>query len=132
MPKQAIAGRTSFGPGVGFLPFWIGVVIAGLAIMLIISPSRGAAEASKKPLFPRGDHLISVVLLPVSLGVYIYFLDIVGYVVMTLLFTVFLMRVVMHAKWKMTLIVSVLSSVALFVIFQVLLEVGLPRNILGF
>jgi putative tricarboxylic transport membrane protein len=132
MPKQAIAGRTSFGPGVGFLPFWIGIVIAFLAILLIITASMRPTEPTKKASFPSGYHLVSVILLPVSLGVYIYTLDILGYLIGTLLFTLFLMRMVMQAKWKLTLTVSILASVSLYVIFQVLLEAGLPKNMFGF
>ena len=132
MPKQAIAGRTSFGPGVGFLPFWIGLLIACFSIILIVSASLKPADPTQKPIFPRGKHLISVILLPVSLGAYIYLLDVIGYLVGTLLFTLFLMRIVMQAKWKMTLLVSVLSSVSLYFIFQVLLEVGLPKSMFGF
>ncbi len=132
MPKQAIAGRTSFGPGVGFLPFWIGLIIASLSIILIVSASLKPAEPAKKTILPRGKQLQSIILLPASLGAYIYLLDVIGYLVGTLLFTLFLMGIVMQAKWKLTLLVSVVASVSLYVIFQVLLEVSLPKSMFGF
>ena len=86
MPKQAIAGRTSFGPGVGFLPFWIGLIMACFSIILIVSASLKPADPTQKAIFPRGKHLKSVILLPVSLGAYIYLLDVIGYLVGTFLF----------------------------------------------
>ncbi len=132
MPKQAIAGRTSFGPGVGFLPMWIGLIIAFLAILLIVSASRKPPEPTEKNIFPRGQHMFAVVLLPISLGVYIYLLDILGYLVCTVLFTMFMMRIITQAKWKLTLTVTIISSLSLYVIFQVFLEAGLPRNMFGF
>ncbi len=73
MPQQAVAGRTSFGPGVGFLPFWTGAIMALFSILLIIRGLRRPAEpAEKTVIFPRGPALISVVLLPLDLGVYIF------------------------------------------------------------
>jgi hypothetical protein len=38
----------------------------------------------------------------------------------------------MREKWKMTLLIALITSVALYVIFQKLLEVNLPKNMFGF
>jgi hypothetical protein len=63
---------------------------------------------------------------------YIFLLGVLGYLVDTLLLNIFLMRVVMRAQWKLSLWVPVIASVSLYVIFQMMLGVDLPRNMFGF
>jgi putative tricarboxylic transport membrane protein len=133
IPHETVAaGRTEFAPPPGFLPFWAGVILAGLSILLIVSASLRAADRQKKKTFPGGRALLSVFLLTTALGAYIFMLDVLGYLVDTFLLNTFLLRVVMQARWKLSLAVALLASVSLYAIFQVMLEVSLPRNMFGF
>jgi putative tricarboxylic transport membrane protein len=132
MPVQGVVGRTTFAPWPGFLPFWVGLVMAILSILLIISTARESGDPKKKATFPRGQALIAILLFTVSMVAYIALLDVLGYLVDTLLLNIFLMRVVMRAQWKLSLWVPVVASVSLYVIFQVMLGVNLPRNMFGF
>ena len=47
MPPSA-----TFGPGSGFLPFWLGVLLAVLATILFVSAWRRQATGRKTRLFP--------------------------------------------------------------------------------
>jgi len=133
IPEQAVAvGRTNFAPVPGFLPFWAGVILAIFATMLIVGASLRPAEPGKEAVFPRGWALASVALLAASVAAYIFLLDVLGYLVDTLLINVFLLRVVMQVQWKTSLAVALLASVSLYTIFQVMLGVGLPTNAFGF
>ncbi len=133
IPRQTVAaGRTEFAPVPGFLPFWAGVILAIFSIILIASASLHPADPKQRTVFPRGRALISVTLLAASLAAYIFLLDVLGYLVDTFLLNTFLLCVVMQAKWKLSLVVALLASVSLYVIFQVMLEVSLPRNMFGF
>jgi putative tricarboxylic transport membrane protein len=132
MPVQSVAGRTTFTPWPGFLPFWVGLAMAILSLLLIISTAREPGDLKKKTPFPRGQALIAIVLFTASMGAYIALLDVLGYLVDTLLLNIFLMRVVMRAQWKLSLWVPVVASVSLYVVFQWMLGVNLPKNVLGF
>jgi len=133
IPEQAVAaGRTNFAPVPGFLPFWAGVILAIFATMLIVSALLRPAEPGKEAVFPRGWALASVALLAASVAAYIFLLDVLGYLVDTLLINIFLLRVVMQVQWQTSLVVALLASVSLYTIFQVLLGVGLPTNAFGF
>ena len=121
-----------FEPGVSFLPFWLGVFMAILSILLMINAWRRPAETTRKAILPSRQALIAIVLIIAGLAAYIFFLEVLGFLVGTLLFNLFLMAVVMRAKWKMTLSVALTASVALYVIFRILLEVPLPKNMFGF
>ena len=66
------------------------------------------------------------------MAAYIVLLDVLGYLAGTLLLNIFLMRVVMRAQWKLSLWVPAVASVSLYVVFQVMLGVNLPKNMFGF
>ena len=122
----------TFEPGIRFLPFWLGVLMAILSVLLMINAWRRSAETTKKVVLPDRQALISNALILGGLAAYIFFLESLGFLVGTLLFNLFLMAVVMRAGWKMTLGVGLGTSVALYVIFQTLLAVPLPKNMFGF
>jgi putative tricarboxylic transport membrane protein len=132
MSKEGIATGTEFAPGPEFLSLWAGILLASLSVVLIVSASLWPADPKKKAIFPSGRTLMSVVLLMASLAAYIFMLDVIGYLTGTFLLIGFLLRVVMRGKWKSSLLVALLASVSLYVIFQVMLEVRLPKNMFGF
>jgi putative tricarboxylic transport membrane protein len=127
MPASA-----TFAPGAGFLPFWLGVILAVLATILLVSAwLRQATEKDSKPLFPGKQALLAIALVLVGLVGYILLIEVLGYLVDTFLFIVFLMKVVEHEKWPLTLMVAVGTTAALFVTFQFLLQIKLPSNMFG-
>ena len=130
--EPVMAGRISYEPGAEFLPLWAGVLMAILSLLLVISATLRAADPGQKAVFPRGSALAAVVLLMASLAAYIFLLDVLGYLTGTFLLLLCLMRAVMRATWKSALLVSLLASVSLYTIFQVLLNVNLPKNMFGF
>jgi putative tricarboxylic transport membrane protein len=90
MPPSA-----TFGPGAGFLPFWLGVLLAVLATILFVSAWRSqATEKDSEPVFPGKQALFAIAAVLVGLAVYIFFIDTLGYLVDTFLFVVFLVKVV--------------------------------------
>jgi putative tricarboxylic transport membrane protein len=128
MPPSA-----TFGPGAGFLPFWLGIVLAILATILLATAwHRPPTEEDSKPVFPGKHALFTIVLVLVGLGVYIELIDILGYILDTFLFVVYLVKIVERQKWPLSLTVAVCTSAGLFIIFQVLLEIILPSNMFGF
>ena len=128
MPPSA-----TFGPGPGFLPFWLGVLLAVLAAILLVRP--GAAPATEKdgnPPFPAGKALFAIGAVLVGLAALHLADGGLGFLVDTFLFVAFLLGVVERERWRMTLLVAVLTTAALYIIFQVLLGITLPRNMFGF
>jgi putative tricarboxylic transport membrane protein len=124
---------SSFGPGAGFLPFWLGVLLAVLATILFVSAWRSqATEKNTKPVFPGKQALFAITSVLVGLAVYILLIEVVGYLVDTFLFVVFLMKVVEREKWPLTLMIAVSTTVGLFITFQILLQITLPSNMFGF
>jgi putative tricarboxylic transport membrane protein len=128
MPPSA-----TFGPGAGFLPFWLGVLLAVLATILFVSAWRSqATEKDSEPVFPGKQALFAITSVLVGLAVYIFFIDTLGYLVDTFLFVVFLVKVVEREPWPLTLKVAVATTAGLFITFHILLKITLPSNMFGF
>lgn len=124
---------SSFGPGAGFLPFWLGVLLAVLAVILFVAAwRRQATEKDTKSIFPGKPALIAITLILVGVAGYILLIDVLGYLVDTFLLVLFMMKVVQREKWPLTLTVAVLTAASLFVVFQILLRITLPSNMFGF
>lgn len=122
----------TFGPGAGFLPFWLGALMALLAILLIVQASRRPAASNPRAVFPEGRALATIGAAVAGLAGYILLFERLGFLVATGLFTAFLLGVVQRAGWLTTVLVAVLNALGLYVIFRSLLGVSLPTNVLGF
>jgi putative tricarboxylic transport membrane protein len=128
MPPSA-----TFGPGAGFLPFWLGVLLAVLATILFVSAwRRQATEKDSEPVFPGKQAIFAITSTLVGLAGYILLIEVLGYLVDTFLFIVFLMKAVEHEKWPLTLMVAAGTTIVLFMTFQILLKITLPSNMFGF
>lgn len=123
--------RVEFGPGMGFLPFWLSVLMAVLSALLLVDAGMRKNASSGNP-FPPSRSLMNVVLVIVGLGFYVLTLARLGFFVSTFLFVAFLLGIVEKERWLKTFIISVLSTGGLYVVFQILLDVKLPKNMLGF
>jgi putative tricarboxylic transport membrane protein len=122
----------TFGPGPAFLPFWLGVLLAVFATILFISTwSRQTTEKDSEPVFPGKQALFVITSVLVGLAGYILLIEVLGYLVDTFLFIVFLMKAVEREKWPLTLLIAVCATAALFLTFQVLLQITLPSNMFG-
>jgi putative tricarboxylic transport membrane protein len=127
MPPSA-----TFGPGAGFLPFWLGVLMAVLSILLIITASRQPGGTPGRSPLPNRRAAIAIAATVAGLAAFIVLVEPLGFLLATALLTAFLLRVVERERWRTTALVAAGNAVGLYVIFQILLGVNLPKNMLGF
>jgi putative tricarboxylic transport membrane protein len=122
----------SFGPGAGFVPFWLGMSLAVLAVILMVNARRYHEGMADRSPFPAKKELFSVVLAMAGLAGYIIFMEWLGFIVNTILFVAFLMKAVERERWTMALKVAVLATASLYIVFHTLLTIELPKNMFGF
>ena len=119
---------TSLGPGAGFFPLWLGVVMGGLSLawFVQISPSQRAAERGRLSPRPPGHR-------PASCRSSApwwrrrLLMDFLGYQVAMFLLLFFLLLVPGRQTIWLTLVIALLGSVGVYHVFGSYLDVQLPK-----
>lgn len=117
-------------PGPAFLPFWSGVVMGLLSLVLFFRSIRRRIEEKGESWFPK-EHWVSLVLVLAALAAYAVVLDSLGFLIDTFLLMFFLFRIMGAMKWMWAIGGSIIFSLASFGIFDLWLKVQLPKGFLG-
>ncbi|NPU85706.1 MAG: tripartite tricarboxylate transporter TctB family protein [Syntrophaceae bacterium] len=115
-------------PGPGFLPFWSGLVLALLAVVLLVLSLWDRGPAEKRPMTLPGRTGMVVV---TALALYCWLLPWLGYLVATtgLMLVLFGLG---HIRIRTVVLGSLLAVFLSYVLFLHVLKVPLPRGILSF
>jgi putative tricarboxylic transport membrane protein len=114
-------------PGPGFFPFWGGVVLGLLSVLLVVrSPTQDATGATRL----RPDDARPVVAAGAVLG-YLLLLEVLGFVAVTFLFLLLLFRLE-RRSWTFSAASAGAGAVGCYVLFQLWLKTQLPTGPLGF
>ena len=119
-------------PGTGYLPLWLGILLILLSLILLVAQikkSPGARQAVPPPA--RSGGWKKAVYTILVLIVAAFFFERVGYLLTFFCLIVLLMKGVEPQSWKRILLTALLTSVGVYVVFILLLEVQLPRGFLG-
>ena len=119
-------------PGPGFLPFWAGLTLVAMSIVLLLRSYGTKSEVAKSTFFPLPDSWKRVLATFLSLIAYNLLLTSLGFTVTTFLFLIFLVRFIFPQTWTRTMLVGVLGSIFARLLFVNFLETQLPRGLLGF
>ena len=119
-------------PGPGFLPFWAGLTLVAMSILLLLRTYTTKACAPKSAFFLQPDSWKRVLATFLSLIAYNLFLTTLGFTLMTFLLLIFLVKFSFPQTWKRTLLVGALGSIFARLLFINFLETQLPRGLLGF
>lgn len=113
-------------PGPGFFPFWGGVVLGLLSLILLVRSLRKPAASGIPGL--RSPKLL--VVMGALLG-YVVLLEVLGFVAVTFLFLLLLFRLERRG-WAFSVVSALLGAFASYVLFQLWLKTQLPVGPLGF
>jgi len=119
-------------PGPGSFFFLTGIVTALLSLTILLrSFKMGTSEEAKGAAFgKRGIAKIIPVLL--SLFLYAMLMERLGFLIVTLLLFIFLLRMIEKKKWWLTILVSLIVTAISYLIFELGLQSQLPKGILDF
>lgn len=123
---------TEYGPGPGFLPFWLGVLLAGLSLAWLVQVSFRPVEAKAKGFIPPREGVARVLSAIVALLLFAFLMSALGFQLALLLFLWFLLLRLGRQKHTMALLLSVAGSWALTYLFRSRLDVPLPMSALEF
>ena len=116
------------GPGSAFLPFWLGLVMAVLALMFLLKSIKQTHPGES--WLPRGEGLRDML---VVLGVtvaFVAFLKVTGMVIGTALYLAALIWYLGRHRWWVTLGVAIAAAAFNWLVFVHWLRVPMPEGIL--
>jgi|DewCreStandDraft_2_1066082.scaffolds.fasta_scaffold01142_17 hypothetical protein len=119
--------HAEYGPGPGFLPFWLGLGL--IACAAVILADAGIHRVRSGKFFSAGSVRAALVLLLLA-GV-ILLVPFLGFVLGFGLFTALTMRLAGRHHWALCVIVAVLAALSIRWIFGSWLKIPLPEGILG-
>lgn len=122
------------GPGPGFFPFWLGVIGAVLAVTLLITTFREAADPAEAntEVLPRGPGATRWLAVVGALAALTLVMDYVGFRLSMLVFNAALVAALGERRWWVIAIFAVLGSYGVYYVFTTWLDVLLPVGQLGF
>jgi hypothetical protein len=115
------------GPGGGFLPLVTGVIIALCGLLLMFS-SANAMPAD----WPAASVWARMAAIVAGLAAIAIVMPSLGFILTVVPVMIVLMQSVERQSWITVLVVSVVSTIAVYLLFTRLLGTSLPRGLLGF
>jgi len=129
------SGRLPLGsfqdPGPGFLPLGSGIFIGVLSVVGFLRSRQDKTPEVTETWYSKEGWKRLVVLLIALFG-YAVTLEILGFLLSTFLFFIFLFRAVEPKRWIIAGGSAALASSVSYVIFQLWLKVQLPKGFWGF
>jgi putative tricarboxylic transport membrane protein len=123
---------TEYGPGPGFLPFWCGVLLAGLSAAWLFQVSFREAEAPPEGFVPPRAALIRLGSVTFALLAFAALMGVVGFQLTMLAFLWFLLLRVGGQKHLTAFLLALAGSAAFTHLFRSRLDVPLPLSSLEF
>ena len=108
-------------PGPGLWPFVISVVITTLsAVMALTGRQATDTEKFSRSSVMTGTAVVTLVLLALAL-------PLIGFEIPSLLLTFVWLRFLGKESWRSSIVISISTVIAFYVLFVVLLQIPLPR-----
>jgi len=131
-----VAGGLHYGwgslenPGAGFVPLLAGAAMAGFSAITLVQ----SLVKRRRPLGElwAGAQWQRPLSASVSLVLYSLLLRDLGFPIATFILATYLYRMLGPSGWRQTLLAAALTTLGFYLLFQVWLEVQLPRGPLAF
>ena len=121
---------TLTNPGPGFLPFWCGLFLSGLSLVVFLRGKLDQRRGESKALRElwAGMRWAKGVYVVLALLIYTFAFTHIGFVLSTTLLLIVLFKAIEPEKWIIAVGGAILASLVCFVVFSLWLDVQLPRG----
>jgi cytochrome b561 len=119
---------SSYGAGSGFFPYWLGIAVVLLAVLVIVAAWRNRAGADTTTAPHLSKEKIAAFF---ALLAFVITVEFLGFVIAFAFLSAFLLKLE-GESWLRALSVSVASGIGFYLFFVRLLSVTLPLGPLGF
>ena len=118
----------SGGPGPAFMPFWLGLVMAILALMMLIKSLK--EKNAGAAWLPRGEGLRDMLVVLAATVAFVALLNVTGMIIGTALYLAVLIRYLGRHPWWMTLAIALAAAGFNWLVFVHWLRVPMPQGML--
>ena len=134
--KESLALRfyTSLGPGPGFFPFWLSLMLGALSAMLFYQGTWGSRRNEPLPedFFATRVGYFRIAAMVLATAVVVVSLEPLGFRLTMLAYLLFLIFGLGRVNLFLTALVSLAGSFGLYYGFVELLKIPLPTGVFGF
>jgi hypothetical protein len=116
-----------FGPGPGFLPFWLGITLTVCSVPVIITDLRAKAK-SEKLFRPETAKCLKVLILVVTVFLS---LPVLGFSAGLALITGVGMRIMGKHSWLSCMVTVIGTAICIHYLFGQWLGIPLPKGLIG-
>jgi len=123
---------TDFTPGPGFMPFWVGVILALLSCYLIFdSFKREGGNKDDKSVLPNKHALIRVGTIILLLFGVRFSMNFLGFPLTLVLFTTAILLILERYSILKSVGYGIAYAAVTWFVFQYILSMGFPKGFLG-
>ncbi len=127
---QSPSPPESSGPSPFFLPAITALLIGGLSLALIVQSPRAS---DKKGAPPGGKRMWNrLIWIVIWCFLYAFTIEKLGYLVSTAVVTLALLAYFNRRKWALNVLFSIVTPLSIYILFDSLLKVPLPKGWFGF
>lgn len=124
---------TTYTPGPGFHPFWLGICLALLSLALLVDTfRRKGGTVDEENRLPGEKSLFRVGLILLFTAGFAVSMTTLGFVPMVLAFVFLILYLLEHYPLFKSILYSCIMSGTIFLIFRYWLDIDLPKGWLGF
>lgn len=119
-------------PGPGFLFFWTSIFLGIMSLITLVRAWRTKKTGETEiPIFGKLN-ITKIILVLISIFLYALLMETLGFILITLLLFIYLLRVIEKKSWLLTIFVSITVSAIAYLIFETWLKCQLPKGFLMF
>ena len=118
----------SGGPGPAFMPFWLGLVMALLALWLLIRSWK--QQHPGEAWLPRGEGLRDMLVVLAATVAFVVLLKVTGMIIGTALYLAFLVRYLGRHRWWVTFAIALAAAGFNWLVFVHWLRVPMPEGMI--
>ena len=127
--SRGLVYTVEFSPGAGFFPFWLGVSLLVLSLILFLGNTIISPRGAEGTPLPGKQALFRIVLILGALLLSILIFESLGFLLSMILFIVFLLMILEKHRWYSAIPMSLVMVFSIYGIFRVWLGIPLPLGI---
>ena len=126
---------TKYGPGEGFFPLAVGIIIMGSSLILMASQFRLFTQEVREgrktePQEKKGTDLLKVFCYIILVVLYGLSIESIGFLIGTVLFVFLILKVIERQRLKTAVSFTLVVTIASYALFVHVLGVRLPRGLI--